>query len=381
MKKEILLTPGPSQVPPAVAEVAARPITHHRTPEFRETLKNIHARLQSVMGTAGDVFVLASTGTGALEAGIVNTMSKGDKVIVVVAGKFGERYAEICEVFGLNVVEITKEWGRAAGAEDVKVALEQHPDARAVLVTHSETSTGVLHPLDEIGEVVKKTDALFMVDTVSALGGTPMKMDEWGIDILAAGSQKALMIPPGLAFIAVSEKAWKSSEKSDLPKFYFDLKRYKQRWEDKGETPFTTPVTLCQQLECALGMIMEEGVDHVMARHARLSRACKAGVTALGLEFYPEAPSHVETVFKVPDGVDGVKLVSHILDRFGIKVSGGQAKVKGKIVRIAHMGYATEHDILLALAAVEMCLCDMGYKAELGAAVRAAEEVFQNEKA
>lgn len=379
MKKEILLTPGPSQVPPAVAEVAARPIIHHRTPEFRDALARIHKNLKCVIGTSGDVFLLASTGTGALEASVTNTLCPGDKVIVVVAGKFGERFAEINAAFGMNVVTIDIEWSKAATAADVEAALKANPDARAVFVTHSETSTGVLHDLESIGKAVHAAGALFIVDTVSALGGVPMKMDEWHIDVLAAGSQKALMIPPGLAFIAVSANAWKAYERATLPKFYFDIKKYKKRWEDKGETPFTTPVTLSLQLDAALDMIMSEGLDNVLARHVLLSRACKAGVKALGLEFFPQAPSDIETVFRVPEGMDGAALVSLIRTRFGLRVSGGQAELRGRIVRIAHMGYATEHDIILALAAVEMCLAQMGFGAVDGRAVRAAEEVFQNE--
>lgn len=379
MKKEILLTPGPSQVPPAVAEVAARPIIHHRTPEFREALARIHKNIQCIMGTQGDVFLLASTGTGALEASVTNTLRAGDKVIVVVAGKFGERFAEINAAYGMNVAPINIEYGRAATAADVEKALSENQDARAVFVTHSETSTGVLHDLESIGKVVRAAGALFIVDTVSALGGVPMKMDEWNIDVLAAGSQKALMIPPGLAFLAVNERAWKAYETSTLPKFYFDIRRYKKRWVEKGETPFTTPVTLSLQLDCALDIILSEGLDNVMARHRLLSRACKAGVAALGLDFFPESPSDIETVFRVPDGVDGAALVALIRNRFGLRVSGGQAELRGRIVRIAHMGYATEHDIILALASVEMCLAQMGFGAADGRAVRAAEEVFQNE--
>ena len=379
MKKQILLTPGPSQVPPRVAQVAARPIIHHRTQEFRDVLARIHKNLKCVMGASGDVFILASTGTGALEAGVVNTLSAGDQVIVAVAGKFGERYSEICTAFGLNVVEILKPWGSMVTAADVEKCLSENPGAKAVFVTHSETSTGMLHPLAEIGSVVRAHGALFIVDAVSSLGGVPMKMDEWGIDVLAAGSQKALMCPPGLAFLAMSERAWKAYETSTLPKFYFDMKQYRKRWEDKGETPYTSAVTLCLQVDEALAMILEEGMDKVLARHNKLSRACKAGVAALGLEFYSAHRSDIETVLKVPDGVDGVKLVSRVLERFGIKLSGGQSHVKGKIVRIAHMGYATEHDVILALAALEMCLPEFGFTVQPGAGVIAAEEVFRNE--
>ena len=379
MKKEILLTPGPSQVPPAVAEVAARPIIHHRSKDFRPVLKRIFENLKPVFGTEKDVYVLSSSGTGAMEACVVNTLSAGDTVIVGVTGKFGERYSQICKAYGVNVIEIVREWGDIVTANDVEKALSEHPDAKAVFITHSETSTGVMHRLDEIGAVTKNTNALLIVDTVSALGGLEMRMDKWGVDVVAAGSQKALMLAPGLAFIAFSDKAMEAAKKSTLPKFYFDISKYKKTYDKSGETPFTSAVTLCLSLDVSLQMILDEGIENVYARHRLMSKACKAGVAALGLEFFTKYGSDVETVFTVPEGVDGLKIVEVMRDRYGVRVSGGQDPYKGKIVRIAHMGYVTSHDVILALSALEMTLDNLGFLKTKGAAVAAAEEVLRDE--
>lgn len=381
MRKEILLTPGPSQVPPEAAAAAAKPIIHHRTEEFRAVLKGLYKDLKTIFGTSQDVLILASSGTGAMEACVVNTLSAGDTVIVGITGKFGERYSKICSAYGMKVVEIVKEWGESVTAGEVEKALAGNPGASAVFMTHSETSSGVMNPIKEIAAVVKKTDALFIVDSISALGGLEMRMDEWGVDVVVSGSQKALMIPPGLAFIALSERAWAAYKKSTLPKFYFDVEKYKKTLDKSGETPFTIPVTLCLALEKSIEMMFAEGLENVYKRHNTLSRACKAGVAALGLEIFtkPGCGSDVETVFKIPEGVDGSKLVKRMLQRFGLMISGGQEPYKGKIARIAHMGYCTEHDMILVLAGLEMCLAETGFCEISGAAVRAAEEVFQDE--
>lgn len=381
MRKDILLTPGPSQVPPEAAAAAAKPIIHHRTEEFRAVLKGLYKDLKTIFGTAQDVLILASSGTGAMEACVVNTLSAGDTVIVGITGKFGERYSKICSAYGMKVVEIVKEWGESVTVSEVEKALADNPGARAVFMTHSETSSGVMNPIKEIAAVVKKTDALFIVDSISALGGLEMRMDEWGVDVVVSGSQKALMIPPGLAFIALSGRAWAAYKKSTLPKFYFDVEKYKKTLDKSGETPFTIPVTLCLALEKSIAMMLGEGLENVYKRHNMLSRACKAGVAALGLEIFtkPGCGSDVETVFTIPEGIDGSKLVKRMLQRFGLMISGGQEPYKGKIARIAHMGYCTEHDMILVLAGLEMCLAETGFCEISGFAVRAAEEVFQDE--
>lgn len=377
MKKEILLTPGPSQVPPQVSAAGAVPIVHHRSAEFVEIFKELTPRLKQVFGTAGDVFILTSSGTGAMETCVVNPLSPGDRVVVGNTGKFGERFARMCRKWGIEVVELVREWGQIVTPEELSKVLEKEKDIKAVFITYSETSTGVVHPLHELGPVIDAHGALFIVDAVSSLGGLEMRMDDWKVDLVAAGSQKALMLPPGLAFVGVrGEKAWKAIEASTIPKFYFDLKKYKKSFDKTGDTPYTTAVSLCLSLDESLKMLFEEGLDNVYARHGKLAAATRAGVTALGLKLFSEHPADVETVFEVPAGIDGGKLVKTSTLKYGCRIIGGQEPYKGKIVRIAHMGYCTHHDVLLALTALEMTLSEMGFKVELGAGVRAAEEVF-----
>lgn len=363
-------------MPPRVRAAEARPPIHHRGEEFMEVYARLHADLKDLLRTSGDVFIIGSSGTGALEACVTNSLCPGDRVIVGVTGKFGERFALLNRAFGVNVTEIVKEWGKAITPEEVRAALEREPDARAVFITHHETSSGVVNPIHEIGPAVAETDAVFAIDSVSAIGGIEIKIDDWKIDFMAAGSQKALMIPAGLSFVAVSAKGWKAYERSTLPKFYFDLGAYRKSLKDSGQCPYTVPVSLCMALSESLAMMKEEGFDNVFKRHAMLAEACRAGVEGMGLNLFSPNHSNVETVFKVPNSMDGGKLVKHVRERFGVRVSGGQKPYKGKIVRIAHMGYATEQDIILALAAVEMSLKELGWKVELGSAVRAAGEVF-----
>ncbi|HOX28230.1 MAG TPA: alanine--glyoxylate aminotransferase family protein [bacterium] len=377
MRKEILLTPGPSQVPPNVSAAGAVPIIHHRTKEFMEIFARLIENLKKVFGTQGDVFILGSSGTGAMETCVINALSPGDRVVVGNTGKFGERFALMCKNWGIEVVEIVKEWGKIVTPEELSGILEKEKDIKAVFITQSETSTGVMHPLKELGKVVDAYGALFIVDAVSALGGLEMKMDEWKIDFVASGSQKALMLPPGLSFVGVrGEKAWKAVENSKIPKFYFDLKKYKKSLSKTGDTPFTIPVSLCLSLDKSLEMILSEGLENVYERHKKLSAASRAGVQALGLKLFSDHLSYVETVFHVPEGVDGKKIVSTMTEKYGARVTGGQDPYKGKIVRIAHMGYVTHHDVMLAMSALEMTMKELGFKCELGAAVKAAEEVL-----
>lgn len=381
MKTEILMTPGPCQIPPEVRAAEALPAMHHRSAEFTEIFKGLAADLKKLLRTESDVFILSSSGTGAMEAAVANVVSPGDKVIVGVTGKFGERFSLMCKAFGANVVEINKEWGQIVTPEEVRAALKREKDARAVFITYNETSSGVVNPIHEIGPAVAETDAVFAVDAVSAFGGLDVRFDEWKLDFLAAGSQKAIMLPAGLAFSAVSAKGWRAAERATSPRFYYDLREYRKSFNEKGQNPFTTPVSLCMGLRASLDMILAEGFDNALARHGRLARACRAGVAAMGLEPFTKHPSDVVTVFRVPAGVDGNELVKRVRERFGIRVSGGQNPFKGKIVRIAHMGYVSERDIIMTLSAVEMALIESGFGVEPGKAVRAAEEVFVSEKA
>ncbi|HOO55236.1 MAG TPA: alanine--glyoxylate aminotransferase family protein [bacterium] len=350
---------------------------HHRSVEFGEIFKEITPKLKKVFGTEGDVFMLSASGTGAMEACVINTLSPGDRVVVGIAGKFGERFSQMCSTWGIDVIEINVEWGRIVTPEQIKDILSKEKDIKAVFITYSETSSGVMHPLEEIGPIVDDYGALFIVDAVSSLAGMEMRMDDWKVDLVATGSQKALMLPPGMAFVGIrGEKAWKAIEESTIPKFYFDLKKYKKSFDKSGDTPFTTPVSLCLSLNESLDMLLEEGLDNVYARHKKLAAATRAGVQALGLALFSEHLAYVETVFAVPEGVDGKKIVSTMTNKYGVRVAGGQDPYKGKIVRIAHMGYATHHDVMLAMTALEMTLRELGYECDLGAGSRAAEEVF-----
>jgi serine---pyruvate transaminase len=377
MKKEILLTPGPSQVPPQVAAAGAVPIIHHRTKEFMEVFKRLVEGMKKVYGTQGDAFILGSSGTGAMETCVVNALSPGDRVVVGVTGKFGERFAQMCKAWGVEVVELVREWGHIVTPKELSDTLSKEKNIKAVFITHSETSTGIMHPIDKLGPIVDEYGALFIVDSVSALAGLEMRMDDWKVDMVASGSQKALMLPPGLSFVGVrGEKAWKAIESSTIPKFYFDLKKYKKSMAKSGDTPFTIPVSLCLSLDESLKMLFEEGLESVYDRHKKMSAATQAGCKALGLNLFSDHLSYVETVFTVPEGIDGGKLVKVMTDKYGARVSGGQEPYKGKIVRIAHMGYVTHHDVLIAMTSLEMALTDMGFKCELGAGTKAAEEVF-----
>ncbi|MFA6448780.1 MAG: alanine--glyoxylate aminotransferase family protein [bacterium] len=377
MKKEILLTPGPSQVPPQVAAAGAVPIIHHRTKEFMEVFGRLIEGMKKVYGTQGDAFILGSSGTGAMETCVVNALSPGDRVVIGITGKFGERFSLMCKAWGVEVVELVREWGHIVTPEELTETLSKEKDIKAVFITHSETSTGIMHPIDKLGPIVDEYGALFIVDSVSALGGLEMRMDDWKVDMVASGSQKALMLPPGLSFVGVrGEKAWKAIEASKIPKFYFDLKKYKKSIMKSGDTPFTIPVSLCLSLDESLKMILGEGLESVYARHKKMSAATQAGIKALGLKLFSDHLSYVESVFTVPEGIDGGKLVKVMTDKYGARVSGGQEPYKGKIVRIAHMGYVTHHDVLLAMTSLEMALSEMGFKVELGAGTKAAEEVF-----
>ncbi|MEW5945028.1 MAG: alanine--glyoxylate aminotransferase family protein [bacterium] len=380
MKKEILMTPGPSQVPYRVRAAEARPAIHHRGAEFKLILAELIACLKELLGAGNDLFILGATGTGAMEATIVNTLSPGDRVVVYNAGKFGERYARMNRAFGVEVVEIKKEWGEILAPDELERTLRREKNVSAVFVTHSETSAGVVNPIAGLGEITARHDALFIVDSVSAAGGLEIKVDDWGIDMLAGGSQKSLMTPPGLSFVTVSPRAWRAYGRAKLPRFYLDLGAYKKRLEEKGETPYTIPVSLCLALHEALKMMKEEGFDNVFARHRRLAHACRAGVTAMGLELFSVNHSDVVTVFRVPEGIDGEKLVAAVREKHGVRVSGGQKPYRGRIVRIATMGYVTERDVLHTLCSVEMSLSELGYETAPGSAARAAEEVFLNEK-
>lgn len=375
MKKQHLLAPGPTPIPSEALLAMARPILYHRSPAYEGLFAQVREGLKYLFRTELEVLMFTASGTGAMEASVVNTLSPGDRVLVVIGGKFGERWAELCGAFGVEVIPVEVEWGKALRPEQVASVLEKDPSIKAVFVTHSETSTGVLHDIRAIAEVVKEKETLLIVDAITSLGVTEVETDAWGLDIVVAGSQKALMIPPGLAFSAVSKKAWAAVGQSKLTRFYFDFQETKKS-QEKNQSPFTPAVSLVAALKEALDLIKAEGLEKVIARHERLSRAARAGVQALGLEPFAERPSPAVTAVKAPEGIAPKEIVKAMRTKYGITIAGGQGKLKDTIFRIAHLGYADESDVILALSTLERVLFELKYPAKLGEGVRAAQEVF-----
>lgn len=380
MLKRYLLAPGPTPVPPEVLLKMAMPMIHHRAPDFLPVFESARKRLKWLYQTDNDVLILTSSGTGAMTASVNNFFNAGEHALVVNSGKFGERWTKICKSYGLEVTEITVEWGRAAMASDIAAALRADPSIKGVFIQAVETSTGVYHDIEAIGKAVRGSGALFIVDAISALGAQDLKTDLWGVDIMVAGSQKGLMLPPGLAFLSVSERAWERAGTSKLPRFYFNLKKEREGLRN-NQTNFTPAVSLIVGLDEALGMLEKEGLENVFARHRALAEATREGVKAIGLQlFAKESPSNSVTAVMAPKGVDGQQVYKTLRERYGVTAAGGQDRAKGKIFRIAHLGYAGIFDVITALSAVEMTLKDLGWDVRLGAAVAAAEKIFTERK-
>lgn len=375
MKKTYLLAPGPTPVPPEALLAMSRPILHHRAPEYEKVFSQVRENLKYLFQTKTEVLIFASSGTGGMEAAVVNTLSPGDKALVVRGGKFGERWGEICQAYGVEFEAIDVEWGKAVDPALIENALKRDGSIKAVFITHSETSTGVLNDLEAIAGIVRNTPAILVVDAITSLGVVPVPVDEWGLDVVVAGSQKAIMLPPGLAFCSASEKAWKMEEKSRLPKYYFNFKEEKKNIE-KNQSAFTPAVSLILGLKETLELIRNEGLENIFARHERLARATRAGVTALGLELFAERPSPAVTAVKAPQGIDGGAIVRTLRNKHGITIAGGQSHLKGKIFRIAHLGYADTYDVITVMGALEFTLSELGYPGKLGAGVQAAEETL-----
>ncbi len=376
IKKYYLLSPGPTPIPDKVLSVAAEPIFHHRTPEFSALFMEVTEGLKSVFQTKEDVFVLTSSGTGAMEAAVVNTLSPGDSVVAINGGKFGERWGNICKAYGITYRDIVIEWGADFTKEQLAAELKADPGVKAVLTTLSETSTGAVYDVKGFGEVVAATDALLVVDGISGLGATPCPMDEWKIDVLVTGSQKSFMIPPGLAYIGFSPKAWKAVEGAKLPKFYFDAKKAKKNLANKT-TPWTPAISLVVQQKKALDIINGLGLEKLFEHHRILGDATRAGVKAIGLELLAKNPGNILTAVKTPAGVDGVKIVKTMQSKYMAYIAGAQDPNKGKFFRIAHLGYMGGFDVITALSALEMTLLDLGYAFEPGGAVKAAQAVLK----
>jgi aspartate aminotransferase-like enzyme len=380
MDKKYLFSPGPTMLPPEVLLKMAAPIMHHREPEFEKIMEEIRKGLKYLFQTKNEVMVFTSSGTGAMEGAVSNILAKGNKALVVRGGKFGERWGEICKAYGIEFVPVDVEWGKAVRPEQIRHALAENPSIRAVYTQATETSTGVKHPIREIAGIVGKyPDTVLVVDAITGIGVFDLPMDTWNLDVVISGSQKALMLPPGLSFAALSEKAWTFVERSNLPKYYHDFKR-ELKSTQKNQSSYTPAVSLFVGLRESLRMIQEEGLEALFRRHKKLAEATWAAVKALGLElFAPEAPSEAVTAVKVPEGIDGLKLQKLFFERFGITVAEGQDRAKGKIIRIAHLGYYERLDMIMVISALEMLLKQMGYSFELGKGVRAAEEVFLKE--
>jgi serine---pyruvate transaminase len=376
MQKRYLLTPGPTPVPEEVLLSMARPIIHHRTPQFMGILKEAIDGLKYVLQTRNDVFLFASSGTGAMESAVTNLLSAGDKAIVVRAGKFGERFSEICQAYGVEALNIDVEWGNAVNPDIIRDILSKDKSIKAVYVTLCETSTAVVNDIKTIGDIVSRTEAVLVVDAISGLGSVEFKTDDWKVDVTVGGSQKGLMVPPGLAFVSVSPKAFDLVKSSKLPKYYFCYKAAKKA-ADKDDTPWTPAVTLIIGLVEALKIIKKETLDNVIARQRKMAEAIRAAAKAMGMElFAPNAASDAVTAIRVPSNIDGAKLVKVMRDVHGVGIAGGQSELKGKIIRIASMGFMTQWDIVVAISCLEIALKQMGYDFELGSGVKAAEEVF-----
>ncbi|MEE2987495.1 MAG: alanine--glyoxylate aminotransferase family protein [Nitrospinota bacterium] len=377
MKKKYLLAPGPTPVPEHVALEMAQPMVHHRTPQFNAIFAEAAEDAKYLFQTKQDVLILASTGTGGMESCVTNLFSPGDTVLVINGGKFGERWGKISEAFGMKVVWHNVEWGKSANLKEVESLLSQHKDIKGILVQAAETSTTAAHPIEALSRLTRdRDDILLVVDGITGVGVFNLPMDEWGIDTLVTGSQKSLELPPGLALVALSEKAWKFADKSTCPHFYFDLKKERKNLADKTSA-YTPAVSLVIGLRRVLKDIKEEGLENVFKRHNRLARATRAAAKAMGLEIIaPDSPADSATGVFVPEGVDGGKMVKSIRDDFGVTLAGGQDKWKGKILRIAHLGYVDTFDILVAISAVEMGLKKFGHPVQFGKGVAAAQEIL-----
>ncbi len=376
MKKYQLMAPGPTPVPSEALLAMAQPMIHHRTPVYEALFVEVRAGLKRLFQTQAEVLPLACSGTGAMEAAVVNTLSAGDTVALVRAGKFGDRWLEICKAYGVNVIDLTAPFGQTVPAARIAETLAAHRNVKAVLTQHSESSTGVLHDVRGYAQATRGGDAILIVDAVSSLGIADLPMDAWGVDVVVSGSQKGLMLPPGLGFCALGEKAWATSRTSTLPKYYFNLAE-ERKCVVKNEAHFTPAVSVVVGLRAVLGMLEKEGLANVFKRHDRLARATRAGAEALGLELFCKAtPSPALTAIVAPRGVDSEKIVAAYSQTHNITIAGGQGEMKGKIFRLGHMGYAAEFDTIVALAALEQVLADLGQPVDFGAGVRAAQKIF-----
>jgi serine---pyruvate transaminase len=376
-EKRYLVTPGPTPVPPEVLAATAQPMIHHRGPDFRGTLARVIERLKLVFRTENEMLTFTSAGTGVMESAVQNLCSTGDRVLVVSHGYFGERFAAIAGAYGCEVEHLRYSWGESPNADEVGEKLDELDGVKAVFLTHSDTSTGVVSDLRAIAERLNGTGAIAVVDAISSLAAVPVETDAWGLDVVITSSHKALMCPPGLAFASVSERAFEVARTAASPRYYFDWERTRSA-QEKGENPFSPAISLYLGLDVALGMILDDGVEAAYERHVRLGRACRAGVKAMGLELFSpdEDRAAVVTAIRMPPDVDGQAIVLSMRERSGVTIIGGQGEVRGKIVRIGHIGYVDVFDVTTALSALEVALVEAGADVERAVAVTAALEAF-----
>ena len=377
MNKYRLMSPGPTPIPPEVSAAGALPIIHHRTPEFGEVFTRVNENLKQVFLTENDIFTYAASGTGAFEGAIQNLFSLGDKVLVVNNGNFGNRWVKMSQAFGLEVTELKYDWGAKADNDDVAEALANDPEIKAAMCVLSETSTGTVNDIEGFARVTE--DVITIVDAVSGLGACTLRTDDWGVDVVVAGSQKALMTPPGLGFVSVSERAWEAHGESRMPRFYFDWTAARKAYEKTPpQTAWTPAVSVIMQLDLALRQVLDEGVENAFERHTMLGRAARAGVKGIGLKLFgpDEDLNSAVTAAWVPEGIDGKQLVRSVFQDQGIQIQGGQAEMVGKILRIGHCGYFDAYDIISTIAAIELSLEELDYPVELGKGVGAAQRVF-----
>jgi serine---pyruvate transaminase len=375
--KRYLFTPGPTTVPPQVLAALAEPVVHHRSADFRSIYEECLQRLKQVFRTSSEVLLLTASGTGAMESAVANLCSPGNRVVVVSAGSFGERWAQIAERYGCEIVPVRYEWGETPAPDDLASALRDASDARAVFLTHSETSTGVVADVQALAAAARPSGAHVIVDAVSSIGAVPLEVDAWGIDVACAGSQKALMTPPGLAMASVSDAVWAPEGRSSSPRYYFDWDRTR-RAQEQLDAAFTPATSLVVALNVALGLILDGGLEQAFEHHHLLGRACREGAKAMGLElFSPDDDSAaVVTAIKTPEGVDATELVSLLRERHGVQLANGQGHLKGQIFRIGHIGYYDVFDIATALGAVELGLAELGADIERGVSVTKALDVY-----
>ncbi len=377
MKKNYLLAPGPTPIPESVAAVFGQPMIHHRTPAFQNIFEDVRAGLKYLFQTKQDVVLLAATGTGAMDACISNLFKRGDQVIVINGGKFGERWVKVAQAYSLQPIEVKAELGEAIEIQQLEAAIQLHPEAKGVLFQASETSTGVRMPTQEICKLAKNAAMLSVCDAITACGVFDLPMDKWNIDVLITGSQKALMIPPGLSMIALSDRAWTMTTDSDLPRFYFDLKK-ERKSQSKNQTAWTPAISLIQGLQQSLKLIKEEGLHDIFKRHELLARATRNAVSALNLElFSKKSPSAAVTAVKVPSIIKDGKQISKIMrEKYGVTITGGQDELEGKIFRLSHLGYCDRFDITTEISALELTLHDLDYPIQFGIGVGAVLKTF-----